>query len=135
VEASVIVPSGPTREARAVVAVREPVLASSLELTLVAGGFSAIVHDPAQGLDGLPIEGAAVLILDPQVLESNASIFIDELRARPWRGLAILITGDGETLRRVFERAEQVAVLEMPFVGADLIAAIRDADVSDLPAD
>jgi hypothetical protein len=38
-------------------------------------------------------------------------------------------------LRRAFERVERVAVLEMPFVGADLIAAIRDADTPDSPAD
>jgi hypothetical protein len=134
VEASVIVPSGPTPEARAVVAVCEPVLASSLELALLAGGFSAILHDPAQGLEDLPLEGVAVLILDPRVLKSNPLI-IDGLRARPWRGLAILITGDGEPLRRAFERVERVAVLEMPFVGADLIAAIRDADAPDSSPD
>jgi hypothetical protein len=134
VEASVIVPSGPTPEARAVVAVREPVLAASLEFALLAGGLSTILHDPAQGLDELPIEGAAVLILGPHVVRSNPLDFIEGLRARPWGGLAILITGDGETLRRVFERAERVAVLEMPFVGADLIAAIRDADASDSPS-
>jgi hypothetical protein len=121
---------GPTEEARAVVAVREPVLASSLELALLASGFAAILHDPARGLDDLPLEGAAVLILGPHVLKSDPLIFIDGLRARPWLGLVILITGDGETLRGIFERAERVAVLEMPFVGADLIAAIRDADAA-----
>ena len=125
-----IVPPGPTQEARAVVAVCEPVLASSLELALLASGFSAILYDPAQGLDGLPLEGAAVLILGPNVLKSDPSAFIDGLRARPWGGLVILITGDEETLRQAFARRERVAVLEMPFVGADLIAAIRDADAS-----
>jgi hypothetical protein len=71
-----------------------------------------------------------VLILGPHVLKSDPLDFVEALRARPWRGLVILITGDGETLRRVVERAERVAVLEMPFVGADLIATIRDADAS-----
>jgi hypothetical protein len=126
----VIVRPGATQEACAVVAVREPVLASSLELALLASGFSAILHDPAQGLDDLPLEGAAVLILGPHVLKSDPLLFIDGLRARPWRGVVILITGDGEALRGIFEGAERVAVLEMPFVGADLIAAIRDADAS-----
>lgn len=125
-----IVRPGPAQEARAVVAVREPVLASSLELALLVSGFSAILHDPAQGLDDLPLEGAAVLILGPHVLKSDPLAFIDELRARPWRGVVILITGDGEILRGIFERAERVAILEMPFVGADLIAAIRDANAS-----
>jgi hypothetical protein len=129
----VIVPPGPTQEARAVVAVCEPVLASSLELALLASGFTAILHDPAQGLDTLPLDGASVLILGPHVLKSNPLVFIDGLRARPWSGLVILITGDGETQRRVFERTPRVAVLEMPFVGADLIAVIRDADASDNP--
>jgi hypothetical protein len=129
----VIVPPGPTQEARAVVAVCEPVLASSLELALLASGFTAILHDPAQGLDTLPLDGAAVLILGPHVLKSKPSIFVNRLRARPWGGLVILITGDGEALRQAFKGAPRVAVLEMPFVGADLIAAIRDADTSDNP--
>ncbi len=128
-----IVPPGPNQEARAVVAVCEPVLASSLELALLASGFSAILHDPMQGLEGLPLEGATVLILGPRVLKAEPLIFIDGLRARPWRGLVILITGDGETLRRVCEGTGGVAILEMPFVGADLIAVIRDAGASDDP--
>lgn len=126
-----IVPPGPTQKARAVVAVCEPVLASSLELALLASGYSAILHDPALGLDALPLADAAVLILGPHVLKSDPLVFIDGLRGRPWLGLVILITGDGEILRRVFARTERVAVLEMPFVGADLIAAIRAADASD----
>ena len=125
-----IVPPGPTQEARAVVAVCEQVLASSLELALLASGFSAILYDPEQGLDGLPLEGAAVLILGPHVLKSDPSAFIAGLRARPWGGLVILITGDGETLRQALAQTERVAVLEMPFGGADLIAAIRDADAA-----
>ncbi len=125
-------PPGPAPEARAViVAVRESVLASSLELTLLASGFGAILYDPAQGLDGLPLATAAVLILGPGVLKSNPLIFVDGLRARSWRGLVILITDDGETLRRVFGRADRVTVLEMPFVGADLIGAIRDGSASN----
>ncbi len=126
------VPPGPIQEARAViVAGCEPVLASSLELSLLASGFRAILHGPARGLDGLPLDGAAVLILGPRALKSNPLIFVDGLRARSWRGLVILITDDGETLRRVFGRADRVTVLEMPFVGADLIAAIRDGGASD----
>jgi hypothetical protein len=50
----------------------------------------------------LPLDGAAVLILGPHALKSKPLIFVNGLRAPPWRGLVILLTGDGETLRRVF---------------------------------
>jgi hypothetical protein len=114
-----------TRRASAIVVVRDPVLAASLELALLAGGMNAFLHDPAQGLDGLPLEIALTLIVDEQVLRPDTTLFVAGLRARPWEGLVILVTGDGETLRLVFERSENTVVLEMPFVGADLIAAIR----------
>jgi hypothetical protein len=101
------------------------VLAASLELALLAGGLNAFLHDPAQGLDGLPLEIAMMLIVDGAILAPDPAAFVAGLRARPWDGLVMLITGDGETLRTVFARSQRIAVLEMPFVGADLIAAIR----------
>lgn len=120
------VPQGSTRETGAiVVAVCDPVLASSLELTLVAGGLATIVHDVALGLDDLPLDEARVLIVGPQVLEGNPLIFVDRLRSRAWSGRVILLTGDGDKLRRAFVEADGVDVLEMPFVGADLLAVVQ----------
>jgi len=119
------VPAASTHQASAIVVVRDPVLASSLELALLAGGMNALLYDPAQGLDGLPLEIAMTLIVDGQVLKPDPAAFVAGLRARPWDGLVILVTGDGEALQTIFSRSHRIAVLEMPFGGADLIAAIR----------
>ena len=118
-------PPTPTPQGSAIVVVRDQVLAASLELALLAGGMNAFLYDPSQGLDGLPLEIAMTLIIDGQILTPDPAAFVAGLRARPWNGLIVLVTGDGETLRTVFARSQRIAVLEMPFVGADLIAAIR----------
>jgi hypothetical protein len=117
--------AAPDKEASAIVVVRDEVLAASLELALLAGGLNAFLCDPAQGLDRLPLEIAMTLIIDQQILTPDRAAFVAGLRARPWDGLIVLITGDGDALRTVFGRSRRIAVLEMPFVGADLIAAIR----------
>jgi hypothetical protein len=121
------VPAAPISQASAIVVVRDQVLAASLELALLAGGVNAVLYDPAQGLARLPLEIAMTLIVDAQVLSPDPGVFVAGLRARPWDGLVVLVTGDGEALRTVFARSQRIAVLEMPFVGADLIAAIRAA--------
>jgi hypothetical protein len=112
-------------QAKAVVVVEDRVLASSLELALLAAGIAPILHDPVQGLDELPLFNATTLIVGPSVLPSMPPAFVRGLRARPWDGLVILITDDGQPLLAAFESVHRVTVLEMPFVGADLIAAIR----------
>jgi hypothetical protein len=114
-------------EASVILAVRDMALASSLELALLAGGFAPRLHDPEGGLEGLALEGVGALIVGPQVLNERAGAFIEGLRARPWDGLVVLITGDGEKLRDAVAACERVAVLEMPFVGADLIAVVHAA--------
>jgi len=117
-------------EAGVILAVRDPALAASLELALLAGGLTPHLYDPAAGfqdLAALPLDAAGALILGPHTLNGNAPAFIEALRARPWDGLVILITGDGEKLRGALGPDPSVAVLEMPFGGADLIAVIRSA--------
>jgi DNA-binding response OmpR family regulator len=112
-------------DAAAIIVARDAALAASLELTLLAAGLPVALHDPAQGLESLPLEGATILIVEQQMLKPDAPSFIAALRTQLWDGLVILITGDETTLRGVFESAYRVTVLEMPFQGADLIAAIR----------
>jgi DNA-binding response OmpR family regulator len=112
-------------DAVAIIVARDAALASSLELTLLAAGLPVTLHDPAQGLESLALDGATILIVEQHVLKPDAPAFIAALRARLWSGLVILITGDEATLRDVFAAAHRVTVLEMPFQGADLIAAIR----------
>ncbi|THD56543.1 hypothetical protein [Phenylobacterium sp.] len=118
-------PAASKPQASAIVVVRDQVLAGSLELALIAGGLNAFLFDPAQGLERLPLDIAMTLIVDAQLLTPDPAVFVAGLRERPWDGLIVLITGDGEALRTVFARSQRIAVLEMPFVGADLIAAIR----------
>jgi len=127
------VAAAPGREASAIVVVRDDALAASLELALIAGGLNAFLYDPAQGLDRLPLDIAMTLIVDQQILAPDPAAFVARLRARPWDGLIVLIAGDGEALQTVFARSRRIAVLEMPFVGADLIAAIRAVWPADPP--
>ncbi|MDB5427432.1 MAG: hypothetical protein JWR47_3614 [Phenylobacterium sp.] len=124
-------PAATPHQASAVVVARDPALAAALELALQAAGLNAIVHDPAKGLDDLPLDGAAALIVDHQLLKPGPTAFVARLRARPWDGLVILMTDDGVRLRAAFERALGIAILEMPFVGAEMIAAIRAAWPAD----
>jgi hypothetical protein len=119
------VSSASTQKTSAIVVVRDAVLAASLELALVAGGLNAFLYDPAQGLDRLPLDIALTLIVDEEVLRPDPAAFVAGLRARPWDGLVVPVTGDGETLRTVFGRSRRIAALEMPFVGSDMIGAIR----------
>jgi DNA-binding response OmpR family regulator len=119
------VPAGSTPTASAIVVVRDPDLAASLELALLAGGLNAVLFDVAQDLERLPLDIAMTLIVEAQLLKPDPAAFVAGLRARPWDGLIILMTGDGEGLRTALVRSHRVTVLEMPFVGKDLIAAIR----------
>ena len=108
-------------------AVRDPALAASLELALLAAGLTPRLHDPAAGLEDLPLDGAGTLIVGPHLLDDRVRTFVEALRAQPWDGLVILITGDAEKLRGMVGADPMVAVLEMPFGGAELIAVIRAA--------
>jgi FixJ family two-component response regulator len=119
------VPVASKPQAGAIVVVHDKVLAASLELALIAGGLNAIIFDPTQGLEQLPLDVAMTLIVDAQLLERDPAVFVSSLRARPWEGLVVLMTGDGKRLQAAFARSQRIAVLEMPFVGADLIAAVR----------
>jgi DNA-binding response OmpR family regulator len=119
------VPAGSTSTASVIVVVRDPDLAASLEFALLAGGLDAVLFDAVQDLERLPLDIAMTLIVEAQLLKPDPAAFVAGVRARPWDGLIILMTGDGEALRAAFVRSQRVAVLEMPFVGKDLIAAIR----------
>jgi hypothetical protein len=112
-------------EAKAIIVVQDAVLASSLELALLAAGLAPVVCEPPEDPARLPLETAAVLILGPCRRADELVAFVSAARAGGWRGLVVLIAGDGGKLRAAFRGAERVAVLEMPFVAADLLAAIR----------
>ena len=111
----------------AIIVVGDPVLAASLELALLAGGLNAFIYDPAQGLDRLPLDIAMTLIVNASLLTPDPATFVSGLRECAWDGLVILMTGDAASLEAAFQRSHRVVLLEMPFVGADLIAVIREA--------
>jgi hypothetical protein len=127
------VPAAPSPTASAIVVVRDQVLAASLELALLAAGLNAFLYDPSQGLGRLPLDIAMTLIVDAEILKPDPAVFVAGVRNRPWDGLIVLMTGDAEALQAAFARSQRIAVLEMPFVGADLIAAIRAVWPVDLP--
>jgi len=111
-------------DAGAIVVVRDAALASSLELALLSAGFEPILFGPEPGLECLPLQRAASLIIDQPLLGSRTAVFVAALRARAWRGRVILLTDDSETLRRGLASADRVTLLEMPFQAATLIAAL-----------
>ena len=118
-------PTASTPQASAIVVVKDAALASSLEMALQAGGFQAIVHDPGRGLANLPLDAAMTLIVEDRVLIPNPAVFVERLRSRPWLGLVVLVAGDASALPAGLVGADRVTILEMPFLGADLIAAIH----------
>ena len=101
-------PTASTPQASAIVVVKDTALASSLEMALQAGGFQAVIHDPGRGLADLPLDAAMALIVEDRVLTPNPAAFVTRLRARPWLGLVVLVTGDADPLRSAFEGAERV---------------------------
>jgi FixJ family two-component response regulator len=114
-------------QAGAIVVVRDAVLAQALELALLAAGLTASVQAPTGELDDLPLDEAMTLIIDQQLMAPTPLAFVAVLRGRPWLGLVIVITGDRDALDPALLGAHRVTVLEMPFQGADLIAAVRAA--------
>jgi hypothetical protein len=117
---------------KAIVVVRDAVLAQALDLAMLAAGLTAAVLEPSLKPDDWPLADAATLIIDQRLMAPTPSAFVAALRVRPWLGLVILITGDRDALDPALLGARRVTVLEMPFQGADLIAAIR-AEWPDLP--
>ncbi len=109
----------------AIVVVKNAVLGASLESALQAAGLKVTLHDAATDPETLPLDIAMTLIIDEQVLKPNPAAFVEAVRARPWDGLFVIMTGEAHALRSIFERSRRLAILELPFVGADLIAAIR----------
>src|SRR4051794_9728344 len=112
-------------QASAIVVVRDPVLASSLELALLAGGLTPLVRAPTEAIDELPLDAAMTLIIDERLMQPDPAAYVRALRARPWLGLVILISGDRAALDPALAKIRRVTILEMPFQGADLIAAVR----------
>ena len=111
--------------AKAIVVVEDAAIASALEIALLAAGLTAVSRTPGAGMDSLPLGDATILIVDLAGIGLEPLALIERLRSRDWPGLAILITDDRRALRGAFADTPRVAVLEMPFVAADLIAAIR----------
>ncbi|HEY3949315.1 hypothetical protein [Phenylobacterium sp.] len=109
---------------KAIVVLADAAIASSLEIALLAAGLAPTLFEPEESLDRLPVDAAAVLIVDPAARAQEPLALVEELRSRDWPGLTVLITGDRRSLLGVIGHASRIAILEMPFVAADLIAAI-----------
>jgi hypothetical protein len=113
------------KEPKAIVLVRDAALASSLELALFAAGVTPSLFPLTEPVERLPLEGVGTAIIGPCPPSDGLELIVKALRARSWDGLIVLITGDPAKLGPGLCDAPGVAVLEMPFVGADLVAVIR----------
>jgi hypothetical protein len=118
---------GDTDQAPVVICVNEAGLAISLELTLQALGFSAVVHEPADGLGALPLAVTSTLIVDRAVLPRNPNPFFARMRDQSWRGLAIVLLEDSALPEPVPLKTEGAFTLEKPFVAWELLALVRRA--------
>jgi DNA-binding response OmpR family regulator len=107
-----------------VIAVAERDLAVSLEMFIQALGLEALIHDPDDGLSALPLGPGSTLIIDRQLIEDDARRFIRRLRGQLWVGQTILLIEDGAAPEPPFDARDGVAILEKPFVTAELVAVI-----------
>ena len=110
-----------------VIAVKEPALAISIEITVQALGLTAVVHGDPTRLGELPLTEKATLIIDQQLIPRGAKGFFNRLRAQRWRGLAIVLSEDDASAPRLTDAAEYAVALEKPFLNSDLVKRLRIA--------
>jgi hypothetical protein len=111
--------------AHVVIAASDEALANALELIVQAARRNVILHNTSLGLEAMPLDGADVLIIDQRVLGSDPSALRDLLASRFWLGRLVLLTEDGAAGREALDAWARATVLEMPFVGDDLIRALE----------
>lgn len=105
----------------AVIIVRDPALAISLEFTLQACGLRVAVCDPSTDLNSVP--PTALLVVDRALLPLKAKAANASLQ-QVAPGRAIVLTEDGARGAEQLPISEHLAVVEMPFSSADLIAIL-----------
>jgi hypothetical protein len=110
-----------------VIAVKENALAVSLDLAVQALDLAVLIHDPVRGLCGLPLSRDSTLIIDRELLPVDPWAFIGRLRARLWRGAAIVLTEDAAAPDAILEPTEDLILLEKPFGSGELLAFVRRA--------
>jgi hypothetical protein len=123
-----------------VVAVNETDLAVSLELTLQALDLGVIIHDPLLGMSSLPLSAESTLIVDREALPKDPCRFFERLRAKDWRGKALVLTEDSARPEAGLSELAGIRMMEKPFVSEDLRAYLRCAHaptprMDDLPLD
>lgn len=110
-----------------VIAVQEPALAISIEITVQALGLSSIVHLATNRLGELPLSEDSTLIIDWNLVPRGAAAFFQRLRSQHWRGLAIILTEDAPAADRIAGTIDHAVVLEKPFRNVDLLARLSVA--------
>ena len=104
-----------------VIAVKEPALAISIEMTVQALGLTPVIHGDPTRLGELPLTEKATLIIDRHLIPRDTEGFFSRLRAQQWRGLAIILSEDETAAPRLTDAADYAVVLEKPFLNADLV--------------
>ena len=99
------------------------------ERLLNATGFATVVYASAEELLAVgPVEGDACIVSDLKLPKMSGLELLDELRRRGWGRPLILITAhDSPSVRKDAEQRGVATYLAKPFVGSDLIAAIKRA--------
>ena len=110
-----------------VIAVKEPALAISIEITVQALGLKPVVHGDSTRLGDLPLTESATLIIDQQLIPRGAKGFFNRLRSQQWRGLAIVLSEDEASAPVLAASADHTVALEKPFLNSDLVKRLRIA--------
>jgi FixJ family two-component response regulator len=101
----------------------------AIETLLAAADINSMMYESAEALlaDGVSADAAACVVSDLKLAGASGMELLRELRARGTRTPLILITAhDSPAVRAEAARQGVAAYLAKPFLGSELLAAIRD---------
>jgi FixJ family two-component response regulator len=101
----------------------------AIERLLNVASFTTAVYRSAEELLAAgPVEGDACLVSDLKLPGMSGLELLAELHARGWRRPMILITAhDSPGARKQAAQSGVAAFLAKPFLGSELVAAVRTA--------
>ena len=101
----------------------------AIERLLNVAGFATAVYESAEELLAVgPVEGDACVVSDLKLPGMTGFELLHELRTRGQRQPLILITAhDSPSVRKEAEQRGVAAFLAKPFLGSDLVAAVKVA--------
>ena len=108
----------------------------AIESLLAAAAVDSLMYETAEALlaDSVSADAAACVVSDLKLPGMSGLELLSELRLRGAGSPVILITAhDSPALRAEAARRGVAAYLAKPFLGRELLTAIRDATASSIP--